>query len=229
MSGRYSQSASFEVLRNRFGLDLASLDIRPRYNIAPGQVVPLAVAGKSRYLKAMRWGLIPSWVKDFSFGEGSFNVRAETLMEKTSFKSSFQKRRCLVLADGFYEWRVIEGGRKKIPMRIALKSREPFAMAGIWDIWEHPSRGPMESFAIVTTQANDFMRPIHERMPVILRPQDEAKWLDPRLKDICALVPLLTPAPSGPFEVYEVSSLINSPVNDSPECFNPASHTEEGG
>ena len=213
MSGRYSQSASFEVLRNRFGLDLASLDIRPRYNIAPGQVVPLAVAGKSRYLKAMRWGLIPSWVKDFSFGEGSFNVRAETLMEKTSFKSSFQKRRCLVLADGFYEWE--KQGRTRLPHYVTLKSRAAFFFAGLWE----PERADTPAaFAIVTTAPNALLQPIHDRMPVMLGPNSGPAWLGDEPLAAAQLARLGRPLRADLMTSHRVDPQVNNVRYEAPDC-----------
>ncbi len=149
------------------------------------------------------------------------NARAETLTQKPSFKNSFKERRCLVLADGFYEWRKTEKKNIKIPMRFVLKSQEPFAFAGLWDAWQKPDGDMLLSFTIITTEANDLMQPIHDRMPVILREKDEDIWLDPDLKDVKKLIPLLTPYPSDMMEGYEVSTLVNSPKNDSPECIKP--------
>jgi putative SOS response-associated peptidase YedK len=214
-----------EALQARFKFEPTDIVLPPRYNLAPGQDAPVIIQEKSRVLKLMHWGLVPSWAKETSTGYKMINARAETLTQKPSFKKSFQRRRCLVPADGFYEWRK-NGGRAKTPLRFVLKSGEPFAFAGLWDIWqgsdedetEGNNRLPLLSFTIITTEANDLIRPIHDRMPVILQPKDEDAWLDPDLKDVNKLVSLLVPYPSDKMMGYEVSSLVNSPKNDTPEC-----------
>jgi putative SOS response-associated peptidase YedK len=164
----------------------------------------------------MQWGLIPSWAKDPSIGNKMINARAETLTEKPSFKRLIGKRRCLVVADGFYEW--AKQGRGKMPMRFVLKSGEPFAFAGLWDRWKKPDGGPLDSFTIITTQANDLLKPIHDRMPVILGEGDEEIWLDPKVADSIRLVSVLKPFSPELMEGYFVSRLVNSPRNDLPEC-----------
>ncbi len=164
----------------------------------------------------MHWGLIPSWAKDPSIGNKMINARAETLLEKPSFKRLVGKRRCLVLTDGFYEWR--KEGKRKVPMRMLLKTRELFAFAGLWDRWKKPDGNEFQSFTIITIDANDLLRPIHDRMPVILGRDGEEKWLNPDLKDPSELLPLLKPYPSELMEAYDVSPLVNSPRNDRPEC-----------
>ena len=164
----------------------------------------------------MQWGLVPSWAKDPSIGNKMINARAETLAEKPSFKGLIGKRRCLVLADGFYEWR--KEGKGKIPMRFTLRGGEPFSFAGLWDSWKKPAGGELFSFTIITTQANNLLRPIHERMPVILNKEGEEKWLDPDFKEIHEL---LVPYPVEMMEFYDVSKLVNSPRNDLPQCISP--------
>jgi len=211
-------------LQNRFGF-IPQEEIRPgtpllkpRYNLAPGQEAPVVIYEDSKILRLMQWGLVPSWAKEASIGYKMINARAETLTQKPSFKKSFKQRRCLVLADGFYEWRKGTGGRTKIPLRFVLKNREPFAFAGLWDTWQKPDGDLLHSFTIITTESNELIRPIHDRMAVMLRQEDEAKWLDPDLKDVEQLIPLLKPYPSDQMEGYEVSTLVNSPKNDTPEC-----------
>lgn len=144
------------------------------------------------------------------------NARAETLAEKPSFKRLIGKRRCLVLADGFYEWR--KEGKRKVPLRIVRKDRQPFAFAGLWDSWRNPDANELHSFTIITTEANDLLRPIHDRMPVILHQTDEQLWLDPNVNDAAKLRPFLVPYPTELMEAYEVSPIVNSPANDLPQC-----------
>ncbi|HWP47038.1 MAG TPA: SOS response-associated peptidase [Candidatus Limnocylindrales bacterium] len=225
MCGRYTQTRETEALQARFKFEPTDIVLHPRYNLAPGQDAPVIVQEESRVLKLMHWGLVPSWAKETSTGYKMINARAETLTQKPSFKKSFQRRRCLVPADGFYEWRK-NGGRAKTPLRFVLKSGDPFAFAGLWDIWQGSDEDATEgnnrllllSFTIITTEANDLIRPIHDRMPVILQPKDEDTWLDPDLKDVNKLASLLVPYPSDKMMGYEVSSLVNSPQNDTPEC-----------
>ncbi|MBI4369223.1 MAG: SOS response-associated peptidase [Elusimicrobia bacterium] len=161
MCGRFSQTAEAKELQRRFGFQDAAIELSPRYNLAPGQSAPTVINPGSRILNLMQWGLVPSWAKEAAIGNKMINARAETIAEKPSYRKSFERRRCLVLADGFFEWRMVEGIKRKIPMRITLKNREPFALAGLWDIWKKPDGGEIRSFTIITTQPNDFMKPIH--------------------------------------------------------------------
>ena len=167
-----------------------------------------------------RWGLIPPWATDPAIGHKMINARAETLSQKPSFRGPFEKSRCLVLADGFYEWARNPRGRGKTPMRIVLKSREPFAFAGLWDRWQDPKGGDIGSFTIITTEANNALRPIHDRMPVILKPDHEDPWLDFDTP-IARLKEMLVPYPNDQVEAYPVSKLLNSPSNDTPVCIEP--------
>jgi len=215
MCGRYTQTTSLKELKERFGFSQPSFELRPRYNIAPTQEAPVIINQDGRQLRMFKWGLIPYWSKDSAMGNKMINARAETVAEKASFKRPFQRSRCLVLADGFYEWRKEPGG--KTPIRIVLKSREPFALAGLWDTWQAPDKKLVDSFTIITTQANDVMRPIHERMPVILKKDDEGLWLDPKA-DGKKLTQLLIPCTDEILETYEVSKSVNSPANDAPAC-----------
>ena len=218
MCGRYTQTGKAEKVLVRFGVGQNTTLIQPRYNIAPGQNAPVIANDGGRSLRMMRWGLVPSWAKDPTIGHKMINARAETLAEKPSFKGLIGQRRCLVLADGFYEWR--KEGKGKVPMRCTLRGGEPFSFAGLWDSWKKPAGGELLSFAIITTQANGLLRPIHERMPVILSKEGEEKWLDPDFKEVHEL---LVPYPAEMMEFYDVSKLVNSPRNDLPQCISPLS------
>ncbi len=204
----------------RFDINLEGTLLCPRYNIAPGQEAPVVVHDGGKSLEMMKWGLVPSWAKDPSIGNRMINARAETLAEKPSFKRLIGKKRCLVLADGFYEWR--KEGKGKVPMRITLRGGEPFSFAGLWDSWKKPDGGELRSFTIITTQANDLLRPIHDRMPVILDQEGDEKWLDAEYKEVHKLLALLAPYPADRMEAYDVSPLVNSPRNDLPQCVEPA-------
>ncbi len=160
-----------------------------------------------------KWGLIPFWAKDKSIGNKLINARAETIAEKPSFKNSLKQKRCLVLSDGFYEWRKL--GKEKVPYRITLSDDSPFAMAGIWDVWKNSEGETIKSFSIITTEANELMQDIHHRMPVILNPEDERKWISKIA--VNDALKLLNPYPSELMKYFEVSKLVNSPNNDSPE------------
>ncbi len=210
--------SGMEMIRERFAESGAWAG--PRYNIAPTQDV-LAITGDGHQNRdhLMRWGLVPSWAKDISIGNRMINARAETLAERPSFRAAFRRRRCLVVADSFYEWR--RDGRRRIPMRIGLESGELFAFAGLWESWTSPEGGRILSCAIITTAANEFVVPIHDRMPVILAREFESAWLDPEIEDAEALSELLTPYPSDLMSAYEVSSVVNSAANDVPECIVP--------
>ena len=219
MCGRYSLIADIGELQERFDFDGSELTHVPRYNITPTQMALAVTNGSGRRGSYMRWGLIPSWAKCASAGNRMINARAETLAERHSFRTAFQRRRCLVLADGFYEWQRKDSGKR--PMWIAMASGEPFAFAGLWDAWRDPKGEVVRSCAIITTAANESLSPIHDRMPVILPRELEPLWLDHDLQDYAALVGILTPCPADELAVYEVSSLVNSPANDGPELIVP--------
>lgn len=221
MCGRYTQTADLETLQRRFEFSSKGVTLEPRYNLAPKQEAPIIVQENERVLRIMRWGLVPHWAKEDSIGYKLINARAETITQKPSFKEPLKTRRCLVLADGFYEWQKTEKKNVKIPMRFVLKNGEPFALAGLWDLWQKPDGDKLLSFTIITTNANDLVGRIHDRMPVILRKEDEDIWLDTNSKGIDKLVSLLKPYPSDMMEGYEVSTLVNSPKNDTPECIQP--------
>ena len=197
----------------------AASPTRPRYNAAPTQPVLAVMNGEERRAEHLRWGLIPSWAKDARMGSRMINARAETLAKRPAFRAAFARRRCLVLADGFYEWR--RSGNSRIPMRIVMKSREPFAFAGLWDTWQDPEGEVVRSCTIITTEPNELLQPIHDRMPVILAEGAESLWLDDDLRDPLALGSLLTPYPDGALEAYRVCPLVNRPSNDGPEVIVP--------
>ncbi len=228
MCGRYSQTKGLDRLRERFGFrsDLTSLP--PRYNLAPGQEAPVIVSAAGKELRLLRWGLVPPWAPA-SGGEeaavsGLINARAETLALKPSFRAAFERRRCLVPADGFYEWRPASGGsRRKTPLRVVLKNGETFAMAGLWEAWRRPDGSEIHTFTIITTEANHLLRPVHDRMPVILQPGDEDLWLDPDVREAARLEPLLVPYPAGEMEWYPVSPVVNDPRHVLPECIQKGS------
>lgn len=221
MCGRFTLTVDAEELRQAFpGLEIPD-QVAPRYNIAPTQ--PVAVApndGKNR-LDFYLWGLVPSWAKDASIGNRMINARSETLIEKPSFRTAFRRRRCLIPASGFYEWKQEAGSKTKIPMYIQLKSGAPFALAGLWESWNAPDGSILFSCTIITTGPNTLMESIHNRMPVILPPQAYATWLAPGEADPQTLQNLLVPYPADEMAARPVSRLVNDPANDSPACIAP--------
>ena len=220
MCGRFTLTADQDSFEDRFSFTGFDLGWVPSYNIAPTQeVLTVTNDGAENRAELMRWGLVPSWAKDPKIGNRMINARSETLAEKPSFRTAFRRRRCLIIADGFYEWK--RDGKKKKPMRIIAESGDLFAFAGLWETWKQPDDSWLVSCAIITTSANEFMASIHNRMPVILPREAEALWLDPEEQDTAALSELLLPHDSDQMEVYEVSTLVNSPRNDSPELIAP--------
>ena len=218
MCGRYSLKADLGELAQRFEFDGDWLAFESKYNVAPTQEVLTVVGGESRRAGYMRWGLIPSWAKDPSIGSRTINARAETVADKPSFRNAL-RRRCLVLADGFYEWQ--KSGSRRRPMRVVMRSGEPFAFAGLWETWRDPEGEVVPSCTIITTEANDLLRAIHDRMPVILSRDGEDLWLDVAEGDPAALAHVLKPYPADEMEAYEVSSIVNSYTNDGPEVIEP--------
>ena len=221
MCGRYSLVASIAELEGRFGFNGADIAYLPSYNVAPTQGVLTVVAeNEARRAVRMRWGLIPYWAKDPKIGSRMINARAETVAEKPSFRAALRRRRCLVLADGFYEWRRTSASKR--PMRITMASGEPFAFAGLWDTWRDQQGEAVISCTIITTRANDLVRPIYDRMPVILQRGQEDLWLDHDVREPDLLHEVLIPYNPGDMKSYEVSTLVNSPANDGPELSVPA-------
>lgn len=220
MCGRFVLFSDLKRIQLAFDLDQANVTLEPSYNIAPThQIVVVVQRAGARTLETMRWGLIPSWAKDDKIGARMINARAETVAEKPSFKRALVQRRCIVIADGFYEWHTV--GTKKTPMYVRLKSGEPMGFAGLYDTWQSPAGETITSCAIITTSANALMQPIHDRMPVILSKPAQRAWLDPANQNVEQLVALLTPFPADEMQTYAVSPLVNSPRNNSAECIKP--------
>lgn len=218
MCGRFVQATPGEVIAQVFGLDAAP-QLTPRYNVAPSQHAAIVREEGGRRLVPCRWGLVPSWAKDPTIGNRLINARAETLAEKPSFRKALAFRRCIVPATGFYEWR--REGATKTPYFIRLASGLPMGLAGLWERWQPPEGPAVETFAIVTTEANPFMAAIHDRMPAILPPEAFALWLDPQLRDATRVQELLAPAPPGWLEAYPVARQVSNPAYDAPDCIEP--------
>ncbi len=217
MCGRFTLIDILNILQASFPECTFPQQFAPRYNIAPTQpilAVPNDGTGKADFFA---WGLIPSWAKDPVIGSRLINARAETLAEKPSFRSAYKYRRCLVFADGFFEWQIQPGSKSRIPYFIRLKSGQPFAFAGLWERWQSPDGSEIKSATIITTSPNELTAPLHDRMPVILPKAAYKQWLDPSLQQPADLQNLLIPYPATEMEAYPVSSLVNSPNNDKPE------------
>ncbi len=227
MCGRFTLTTPAQTLAVQF--DLADIiDLEPRYNIAPTQpvaTVRIRSESKERELVLMHWGLIPFWAKDTSIGARMINARSETAAERPSFRTAFRRRRCLVLADGFYEWQKLDGVKQ--PVYVSLQPPEAFAFAGLWDRWEGPEHGVIESCTLLTCEPNELLRPIHNRMPVILNPKDYDLWLDYDVQETERLQTLLGPYASGGMRTYAVSRYVNSPSNEGPECIMPIDEARE--
>ena len=224
MCGRFTLTATADEIIETFSWlpkSAGTISQTPRYNIAPSQPIAVVPNTGENKLDYYLWGLIPFWAKDPKIGYRMINARGETLAEKPSFKGPYKYRRCLILTSGFYEWQKQPGSQSKVPHYIRLKSHKPFAFAGLWDRWNAPDGSEILSATIITTRPNDFIKPIHDRMPVILPPSAYAAWLSPGEKLPNELNDLLTPFPAQEMEAYPVSTFVNSPKNDSPECTQP--------
>jgi putative SOS response-associated peptidase YedK len=222
MCGRFSQAQIAELDREVFKL-LSSPALPPRYNVAPTQevaVVRQPGEPTERSLDLLRWGLIPHWAKDPTIGTRMINARAESVADKPAFRDSFRERRCLVPADGFYEWAKTKHGKQ--PYYVRVLGGGLFAFAGLWDRWRDPAGEVRETFTIITTEPNELLRPVHNRMPAILAPEDYDSWLAPEPTDATDLTELLRPYPTEQMSYYPVSRYVNSPDNEGPECIRPA-------
>ncbi|GIM45232.1 putative SOS response-associated peptidase YoqW [Collibacillus ludicampi] len=213
MCGRYSFSPEIQQIIQRFKIDEITFEYTPRYNLAPGQMIPAIIANEGRNrLGLLKWGLIPYWAKDEKIGYKTINAKAETVHEKPAFRHAFRKKRCIIPADGFYEWKKSESGKQ--PMRITLKSGEPFGMAGLFDSWTSSDGTKIHTCTIITTRPNELVSEIHDRMPVILRPEDETIWLDREKQDVELLQSLLVPYPAEQMRAYPVSPMVGNVKND---------------
>lgn len=217
MCGRFSQSFTGEAIAEAFQLEETPV-WTPRYNIAPTQTVPAILFGEQgkRYFKPLRWGLIPAWAKDSAMGAKMINARSETVTEKPTFRSAFKQRRCLILADGFYEWKKQQG--RKQPFYYQLEKGQPFGFAGLWERWKAPEGDFWETCTILTTDANELLAKVHDRMPVLLHREDYDQWLDPGVRDTEALRSLLRPYEAEAMTARPVSPSVNSPANDTRDC-----------
>lgn len=219
MCGRFTliqdiQTVARTILQPQTVAVPATLHTKARYNIAPTQDIVTVMQNGQAHLDLMRWGLIPSWAKEESIGSRMINARAETLAEKPSFKRLLHSRRCLIVADGFYEWAQEASSKAKTPMYITLKNQEPFAFAGLWDSWRNPQGEYIRTCTIITTEPNELMQSIHNRMPAILPLAAREEWLNPSLHDPQNLLPLLAPYNADEMQARPVSRLVNDPHQD---------------
>jgi putative SOS response-associated peptidase YedK len=227
MCGRFTLTDPDADLAVQFNLPEIP-DMPPRYNIAPTQpVAAVRVATESgiREMVFLHWGLIPFWAKDPKIGARMINARSETVAEKPAFRAAFRRRRCLVVADGFYEWQKQNGIKQ--PFFIRLHDTRPFAFAGLWERWKGADDDLIESCTLLTTQPNDFLRPLHNRMPVILHPDHYDLWLNPEIEEAESLQHLLHPYPPEEMDAYPVSRYVNSPGHDDPKCIEPLPHVTD--
>ena len=222
MCGRFTLTLDTKQLRDAMPWLTIPEGLQPRFNIAPTQPVAVVPNDSKKRLDFFTWGLIPSWAKDPQIGSRLINARAETLAEKPSFRSAYRRRRCLILTDGFYEWKQVPGRKSKIPMYIHMQDASPFAFAGLWENWQSPDGSEILSCTIITTQPNAAVRDIHNRMPVILPKDAYEIWLTPGEVAVQKLDPLLKPYTNSDMVAYPVSTLVNSPANESSECILPA-------
>ena len=219
MCGRFALHHTTDEVADLFSVDHVAAGLLPRYNIAPSQPVSVIVQHDHRTLEAFRWGLVPFWAKEAKIGNRMINARAETLAQKPAFRAAVKRRRCLIPASGFYEWR--KAGSAKEPTYVFRTDQRPLAMAGLWEEWCSPDDEILHSCAIVTTAANDFMRPIHHRMPVILDPPAAETWLSLAITEPGELAGLLKPYGPDALMAHPVSPQVNVPEYDAPDCLEP--------
>jgi putative SOS response-associated peptidase YedK len=221
MCGRFTLHTPESRLREAFNLEKsAPLGLKPRYNITPSQLVPIIRGTETgREMVMARWGLVPHWSKESRTRYSTINARIESVAEKPAYRTPFKRRRCLIPADGFYEWKVLEG--KKTPHHIRMRDGDVFALAGLWDRWEGEGES-LESCSVIVMPANDIMKPLHERMPSIVDPAHQDLWLDPGVTDTTEIMTCLNSAPSDQLLTYPVSTWVNSPKHDDERCMEPA-------
>jgi len=219
MCGRYTITVTLEELLMRYQIDpFFPLYHRPKYNVAPGQMVVAVINdGANNRIGELKWGLVPEWSKDEAAGFKMINARAETVAEKPAYRTAFERRRCLIPADGFYEWKKKQDGSKQ-PMRITMKDESLFSMAGLYESWTAPDGRKVSTCTVITTTPNRLMTDIHDRMPVILPPEQEAIWLDRSIRQTSLLIGLLRPYPAERMTAYPVAAGVGNVRNDSPEC-----------
>ncbi len=227
MCGRFTIKTPNPQLIDLFGLS-EEPSLTPRYNVSPTQMVPVirtSEASGSRQIDMLRWGLIPKWAKDKSIGNRLINARSETVHEKPSFRSAFHHRRCLVVADGFYEWKRLPDKKRKEPYYFTMTDGGPFAFAGLWERWTDSDGAIIESCAVLTTVANDLLADVHDRMPVILPPENHDTWLDTTIDEPASIRHLFDPLPGSSMQKRLVGTLVNNPRNDKPACIDPVEET----
>jgi putative SOS response-associated peptidase YedK len=228
MCGRYVSVSSPTILAERFHVEeVRTGSTEANYNVAPRADMPVVAESRgTRVLDLVRWGLVPSWAKSLSVGDRMINARADRVLTSNAFTRAFERRRCIVPADGFYEWQVVEGRKQKQPWFIRRRDGEPIAFAGLWEIWHDADLGDdaprIRTFTIITTEPNDLMRPIHDRMPVILPESVWDRWLDAENHDVRSLTKLLVPAPDAELELWPVSTLVNKASENTPALLDRA-------
>jgi len=223
MCGRFTNKAKPEQIKKEFKIGNKNPNLyQPRYNIAPSQMIEVVFEPENeRILSPLKWGLVPHWAKDAEIGNRMINARAETLTEKPSFREAFKSRRCIIPASGFYEWQKKSTGAKQ-PFYFYLKDKEVFGFAGLWEEWIDKQTGEaLETCTIITTEANEVLKPVHDRMPVILKPEVYDDWLDEKMKDERKMEELLIPYPAGEMTSHAVSKSVNIPDSDSDELIRP--------
>lgn len=217
MCGRFTLTTTPDEVMEHYNLTELSFAYQPRFNIAPGQLLTAVISdGVKNRIGQLRWGLVPSWAQDEKIGYKMINAKSETVQEKPSFRRLFLGKRCLIPADSFYEWKTTASGKQ--PMRILLKNSGIFSLAGLYDTWISPQGQKIHSCTVITTTPNELVAGIHDRMPVILRPEVESIWLDPNLQNPVKLRSLLTAFPVEKMMTYPVSSLVNNVKNELPDC-----------
>jgi putative SOS response-associated peptidase YedK len=220
MCGRFIQKSERRIIAEEFYVQEFVDPPEVSYNVAPGQNAGVILGGSAGNVYARyRWGLVPSWAKDPAIGNRMINARSETISEKPSYRNAFRKRRCLVPVDGFYEWK--KDGSLKVPFFIHERSGKPFSLAGLWETWSGSEGNPLLTFTILTTEANERLKELHDRMPVIIPPGSRRLWLDSPAEDAKRLFELLRPSEAKLLDYFEVSRFVNSPQNNSPECVEP--------
>jgi putative SOS response-associated peptidase YedK len=220
MCGRFASKAKPEEIKEEFDVEIGQdILVKPRYNIAPTQIIAVVLLNRgNREITNLKWGLVPSWAKDDSMGSKLINARAETLAEKPSFREAFRRRRCLIPASGFYEWQKTGAKGAKQPYYFYLKEKNVFGFAGLWEEWVSRTTGEhLKSCTIITTEANEVLKPVHDRMPVIIKPEDYERWLDLKKTDTDQLQKLLVPYSAKEMASHTVSPAVNVPTVDSPE------------